>query len=36
MSKNRLNKALAANRVIALPSHRDKNGNLRYNIFKKG
>lgn len=34
MSKNKMNKALAANRVVALFSHKDKNGTPRYDIYK--
>lgn len=34
MSKNKMNKALADNRVVALFSHKDKNGTPRYDIYK--
>lgn len=34
MSKNKMNKALAANRVVALFSHKNKNGTPRYDIYK--
>lgn len=35
MSKNRLNKAIAANRVVAEFSRKDKYGNKLYDIYKK-
>lgn len=34
MSKSKLNKAIASRRVYAKPSHKDKDGNMRYDICK--